>query len=338
MANRETLAPRIAGVAGAEALYNLAREAFDAPADIGYAMEILSATTFTGDAGAKGILDDVSGNAMFTNDFICAAFGYKALGDAGKAGDMLGQGADFAMSGEEKVAVGVGQMLVSGDAAAAAKTLAGALKEISTTEELYGLAKVVAGDIKDAALAGQIYDKIKTKAGRAADFTRLARTIAADLGDKAQAAALINEGTAKYSSAADMITLSGAMGEIDPAAAGALYDKALESAKDFTALMQVLDAAKDNAAFAKAVLAKAGATASAAADLIRLADVHAELGDSAGVADMITKAEEAIANLDEMRKVVEAANKHLSGDTARVARLADKLTKREANQIGRAHV
>jgi hypothetical protein len=94
----------------------------------------------------------------------------------------------------------------------------------------------------------------------------------------------------------------------------------------------VLAAAEGNAEFAKAVLAKAGATASAATDLIKLADVYAGLNDAAGVADMVTKAEEAVANLDEMRKVVEAANKHLASDTARVARLADKLAKREANQ------
>jgi hypothetical protein len=332
MANRETLAPRVASAAGADALYNLAREAFDAPADLGYAMEILSSAAFTGDAGAKGVLDDIAGGAMFTADFICCAFGYKALGQAGDAENALGQGSDFAMSGEEKVAVGMGQMLVSGDAAAAAKTLTGALKEISTTEELYGLGKVVATQIKDATLAGQIYDKIKGKAGRAADFARLAKTIAADLGDSAQAVAVINEGAGKYTAPADLIVLSGAMGEIDPVAAGALYDKALESAKDFTALMQVLDAAKGNAEFTKAVLTKAGATASASSDLIKLADVYAELGDAAGVTEMVTKAEEAIANLDEMRKVVEAANKHLAGDTERVARLADKLAKREANQ------
>ncbi len=332
MATRETLEPRVAGAAGAEALYNLAREAFDAPSDIGYAKEILSGAAFTGDADAKGVLDDVSGNAMFTSDFVCCALGYVALGDSGKAEDMLGQGADFAMSGEEKVAVGMGQMLVSGDAAAAAKTLGGALKEISTTEELYGLGKVVACDIKDSALAGQIYDKIKGKAGRAADFARLAKTVAADLGDKDQAVAIINEGAGKYTAPADLIVLSGAMGEIDPAAAGALYDKALESAKDFTALMQVLAAAKGNAEFTKAVLTKAGAVASASGDLIQLADVYAELGDVAGVADMVSKAEEGVANLDEMRKVVDAVNKHLSGDAERVARVAEKLAKREANQ------
>ena len=332
MATRETLEPRVAGAAGAEDLYNLAREAFDSPADMGFAKEILARPEFTGDAGAAGFLDDTAGGAMFTNDFVALAMGFQALGDAGKAGDMLQQGQDFAMSGEEKVAVGVAQMLVLGDAAAATKSLTSALKEISATEELYGLAKVVACDIKDSALAAQIYDKIKAKAGRAADFARLAKTAAADMGDTALAAGIISEGADKFTAPADLIVLSGAMGEIDPTAAGALYDKALASAKDFTALMQVLDAAKGNAEFTKAVLTKAGTVASASSDLIKLADVYAELGDAAGVAEMVSKAEDGVANLDEMRKVVDAVNKHLSGDADRVARVADKLTKREANQ------
>ncbi len=333
MATRETLEPRLAKAASAEDLYNLAREAFDAPADPGYAKEVVSRPEFAADAKAKKVLDDTAGNAMFTNDFVALAVAYKhGLGDAAKAEEMLGQGQDFAMSGEEKVAVGVGTMLVTGDAAAAAKVLAGALKEISATEELYGLAKVVAGELKDAALAGQIFDKIKSKAGRAADFARLARTIATDLGDKAKAAEIVNEGAGKYAAPADLIALSGAMGEIDPAAAGALYDKALDSAKDFTALMQVLAAAKGNAAFTKAVLAKAGATASATGDLIQLADAYAGIEDASGVVAMLDQAEEAVANLDEMRKVVEAVGKHAAADAARVERVKGKLVKREANQ------
>ena len=332
MATRETLEPRAAQAGSAEDVYNLAREAFDAPADIGYAKALFSLPAFTGDAKAKSFLDDTAGGAMFTNDFVALALGYVAMGDAGKAEEMLGQGQDFAMSGEEKVAVGVGQMLVSGDAAAAAKTLGGALKEISTTEDLYGLAKVVTGEIKDTALAAQIFEKIKGKAGRAADFARLAKTVATDLGDKGQAASIISEGAGKYASPADLITLSGAMGEIDPAAAGALYDKALESAKDFTALMQVLDAAKGNADFTKAVLAKGSALASTTVDLLKLADANAAINDAAGVSKLLDQAEEAVANLDEMRKVVEAVNKLAAGDAARVARVQEKLTKREANQ------
>jgi len=330
MANRSTLESKVAAAAKAADLFALARECFDEPADMAYAKDILSAAAFTGAEDARKALDKVAGDAMFTKDFVTLAIGYAALGDAGKAKEMLGQGADFAMDGGEKVSVGMGQWLALADAAAAAKALTGALKEVSATEELYGLAGVVA-ELNDATLFGLVTDKIKTKAGRAGDFARLARMLAKG-GDKARAVETINEGAAKYGSPADLIALSGAMNEIDPAAAGALYDKALESAKDFTALMQVLASAAGNAEFTKTVLAKAGAVASVSGELIQLVGVYADLGDATGVTDMLTKAEESVANLDEMRKVVEAVEKHAAGDAARVERVKAKLVKREANQ------
>ena len=330
MANRSTLEPKVAAAAKAADLFALARECFDDPTDMAYAKDILNAAAFTGAADAKAALDKVAGDAMFTKDFVTLAIGYKALGDAAKAKEMLGQGADFAMDGGEKVSVGMGQWLALEDAAAAAKALSGALKEVSATEELYGLAGVVA-ELNDAALFGQVIDKIKTKAGRAGDFARLAKMMAQG-GDKAKAVEIINEGAAKYASPADLITLSGAMNEIDPAAAGALYDKALESAKDFTALMQVLAAAAGNPAFTKTVLAKAGAVASVTGELIQLADAYAGIDDATGVTDMLSKAEDSVANLAEMRNVVEAVEKHAANDAARLERVKTKLSKREANQ------
>jgi hypothetical protein len=329
MATRDTLAAKAAAATSAANLFAIARDAFEAPADMGYAKELLNSAAFTGDAGAKAALDKVAGDAMFTKDFVALAIGYQALGDAGKAKDMLGQGADFAMDGSEKVAVGMGQWLALSDAAAAAKALAGALKEVSATEELYGLAAVVA-ELNDTALLGQIVDKIKTKCGRAGDFARLAKLVAAS--DKAKGVEVINEGAAKYGSPADLIALSGAMNEIDPAAAVALYAKALDSAKDFTAVMQVLKAAEGNPEFSKAVLAKGGELATSSDELIQLADACATGGDAASAADMLTKAEEAVGNLFDMRKVVDAVEKHLPSDTARIERVKAKLVKREANQ------
>jgi hypothetical protein len=329
MATRDTLAAKAAASTSAANLFAIARDAFEAPADMAYAKELLSGTAFTGDAGAKAALDKVAGDAMFTKDFVALAIGYQAMGDAAKAKEMLGQGADFAMDGSEKVAVGMGQWLALGDSAAAAKALAGALKEVSVTEELYGLAAVVA-ELNDAALFGQIVDKIKTKCGRAGDFARLAKMVAA--GDKTKGVEIINEGAAKYGSPADLIALSGAMNEIDPAAAAGLYDKALDSAKDFTALMQVLAAAAGNPDFAKAVLAKGGALATSTDELIQLADACATAGDSTGAAEMLDKAEEAVGNLFDMRKVVDAVDKHFASDAVRVERVKGKLVKREANQ------
>ena len=329
MATRDTLAAKAAACTSAANLFAIARDAFEAPADMGYAKELLSGAAFTGDAAARAALDKVAGDAMFTKDFVALAIGYQALGDAAKAKEMLGQGADFAMDGSEKVAVGMGQWLALNDSAAAAKALAGALKEVSVTEELYGLAAVVA-ELNDAALFGQIIDKIKTKCGRAGDFARLAKMVAA--GDKAKGVEIINEGAAKYSSPADLIALSGAMNDIDPAAAAGLYDKALDSAKDFTALMQVLAAAAGNPDFAKAVLAKGGALATSTDELIQLADACATSGDKTGAAEMLDKAEEAVGNLFDMRKIVDAVDKHFASDTTRVERVKGKLVKREANQ------
>jgi hypothetical protein len=329
MATRDTLAAKAAAATSAANLFAIARDAFEAPADMGYAKELLNSAAFTADAGAKAALDKVAGDAMFTKDFVTLAIGYQALGDAGKAKDMLGQGADFAMDGSEKMAVGMGQWLALSDAAAAAKALAGALKEVSATEELYGLAAVVA-ELNDAALFGQIIDKIKTKCGRAGDFARLAKLVAST--DKAKGVEVINEGAAKYGSPADLIALSGAMNEIDPAAAAVLYAKALDSAKDFTAVMQVLKAAEGNAEFSKTVLAKGGELATTSDELIQLADACATGGDAASAAEMLTKAEESVGNLFDMRKVVDSVEKHLPADTARIERVKAKLVKREANQ------
>ncbi|TCS70406.1 hypothetical protein EDC61_1165 [Sulfuritortus calidifontis] len=334
MATRETLEPRVAACKSAEDLYTLAREAFETPADPAYAKELFSRPEFTGDAGAKAFLDDTAGSAMFTKDFIALAMGYKALGDGGQAEAMMGQGQDFAMSGEEKVAVGVGLLLVTGDAAGAVKALSGALKEISSTDELYGLAQMVAGELKEAAsgLLQEVYEKIKAKAGRAGDFARLAKSIAQDLGDKVKAVAVINEGAAKYGSPSDLISLSGVLSEIDASAAGTLYAKALESAKDFIAVKQVLAAAKDNTEFTKAVLAKGAEIATASPELLELAAVSAAIGDKAGAVALLGRAEELVANLDDMRKVVEAAEQYVADDAARVAGLKERLAKREANQ------
>jgi hypothetical protein len=269
---------------------------------------------------------------MFTGDFVACAMGYKALGDAGKAADALQQGADFAMNGDENVVVGIGTQIVTGDSAAAAKVLAGALKEISTTEPLYALLGVVAGTIKDMALSGQIVEKIQAKCGRAADFARLANVVAADMGDAARAGQLINEAAAKYGSPADLIALSGAMANIDPAGAAALHAKALESAKDFNALMSVLKAAEGNADFTKAVLAKGLEVASSTAEFLQLADACATAGDAAQAVVMVNRAEDCVAGLDEMRKVVDAVEKYLASDAGRVAAAKDKLARREANQ------
>lgn len=332
MATRATLEPRLVACASAQAFYDIAREAMDEPSDVAFAQTVFAQAGFAADAGAMGVIDGIAGGAMFTGDFVTCAIAYTALGAADKAGDALQQGAEYAMNAEEKVVVGMGTLIVSGDVAAAGKILAGALKEISTTDALYGLFGVVATQVKDIALASQVVEKIKTKCGRAMDFARLAKTVAMDLADKVQGVAIVNEGAAKYGSPSDLIVLSGAMSEIDPAAAGAMYTQALDSAKDFTAWLQVLKSAEGNAEFTRAVLAKGGDVATTTGEFLQVADACAVAGEATVVEAMVAKAEDAVAGLDEMRKVVEAIEKHVAADAERLARAKDKLARREANQ------
>jgi hypothetical protein len=94
----------------------------------------------------------------------------------------------------------------------------------------------------------------------------------------------------------------------------------------------VLAAAAGNPEFAKTVLAKGGALATSTDELIQLADACVTSGDNASAAEMMSKAEEAVGNLFDMRKVVDAVEKHFASDTARVERVKGKLVKREANQ------
>jgi hypothetical protein len=223
----------------------------------------------------------MAGDAMFTKDFVCLAMGYQALGDAAKAKEMLGQGADFAMEAARKGCRRHGPVAGAGDAAAATKALTGALEgSLHHRRTLRSLA--VVAELNDATLFGQIFDKIKTKAAApptSRAWPRMPPIWAVTRPPRPSKSS--TKAPAKYGSPADLIALSGAMGEIDPAAAGALYDKALDSAKDFTALMQVLAAAAGNAEFTKAVLAKAGATGQRFDRRTdQLADAYADLGDS----------------------------------------------------------
>jgi hypothetical protein len=81
----------------------------------------------------------------------------------------------------------------------------------------------------------------------------------------------------------------------------------------------------------QAALKKAGDLASATGDYIELAEGLMTVGDKPGAAAMMDRAEDAVAGLNEMQKLVDTVDKHLADDTERVARLKLKLEKRQAN-------
>jgi hypothetical protein len=119
----------------------------------------------------------------------------------------------------------------------------------------------------------------------------------------------------------------------DPARAKALYERALAGATDFTAAKTLIESAKQagDTAFMQAALKKAGDLATATGDYIELAEGLASVGDKSGAGALLDKAEDAVAGLDEMQKLVTAVEAHLADDAARLARVKAKLEKRQAN-------
>jgi hypothetical protein len=81
----------------------------------------------------------------------------------------------------------------------------------------------------------------------------------------------------------------------------------------------------------QSALKKAGDMASATGDYIELAEGLANVGDKPGAAALLDRAEDAVAGLDEMQKLVTAVETHLADDAERLARVKAKLAKRQAN-------
>ncbi|OYY76374.1 MAG: hypothetical protein B7Y33_05900, partial [Hydrogenophilales bacterium 16-62-9] len=242
---------------------------------------------------------------------------------------------DYCMSGEEQVALAEAKFKVLGDKAAAVGAYEKALKETGNLDPLIALAKNVMNVIADSAFAKKVLEKAETKISRAVEYGKLAAAAAEHVLDKEYAAAIFNKAAEKLSSVPDLLSLAGEVTKTlgDPQKAKALYQRALEGATDFASAKTLIDSAKQagDAAFMQAALKKAGDLASATGEYIELAEGLAGVGDKSGAAALLDKAEEAVAGLDEMQKLVAAVEAHLADDAERLGRVKAKLEKRQAN-------
>jgi hypothetical protein len=167
------------------------------------------------------------------------------------------------------------------------------------------------------------------------EYSKLAAAAAEHVLDKDYAAAIFNKAAEKLTSVPDLLSLAGEVTKTlgDPARAKALYQRALEGATDFTSAKTLIESAKQagDAAFMQAALKKAGDLATATGDYIELAEGLASVGDKPGATALLDRAEEAVAGLDEMQKLVTAVETHLADDAERLTRVKAKLEKRQAN-------
>jgi len=320
MATRDTLTPKEAQCSGGADYAALALEALQEPADAAY---------------AKELMDREADGCQFTKDLAACAIVYKALGEQGRAEELLQTAEDYCMSGEEQVALAEAKFKVLGDKAAAVGAYEKALKETGNLDPLIDLAKNVMNVIADGAFARKVLEKAEAKISRAVEYSKLAAVSAEHLLDKEYAAAIFNKAAEKLTSVPDLLSLAGEVTKTlgDPARAKALYERALHGATDFTAAKTLIESAKQagDAAFMQSALKKAGDLATATGEYIELAAGLAGVGDKAGAAALLDKAEDAVAGLDEMQKLVAAVEAHLAEDAERLTRVKAKLEKRQAN-------
>lgn len=320
MATRDTLSPKEAQCSSGADYAALALEALQDPADAAY---------------AKELMDRVADDCQFTKDLAACAIVYKALGEQGRAEELLQTAEDYCMSGEEQIALAEAKFKVLGDKAAAVGAYEKALKETGNLDPLIDLAKNVMSVIADGAFARKVLEKAEAKISRAVEYGKLAAAAAEHVLDKDYAAAIFHKAGEKLSSVPDLLSLAGEVTKTlgDPEKAKALYQRALEGATDFTAAKTLIDSAKQagDAAFLQAALKKAGDLATSTGEYIDLAEGLADAGDKPGASALLDKAEDAVAGLDEMQKLVAAVEAHLADDAERLTRVKAKLEKRQAN-------
>ncbi len=320
MANRDTLAPQEAQCSSGAEYAALAMQALQDPADKDY---------------AKDLMDRVADDCQFTKDLAACAIVYKELGEQDRAEELLQTAEDYCMTGEEQISLAEAKFKVLGDKAAAVGAYEKALKETGNLDPLIDLAKNVMSVIADSAFAKKVLEKAEAKISRAVEYSKLAAASAEHLLDKDYAAEIFNKASEKLSSVPDLLSLAGEVTKTlgDPQKAKALYERALNGATDFNAAKTLVESAKQagDDAFMQAALKKAGDLATATGEHIELAEGLASVGDKPGAAALLDKAEDAVAGLDEMQKLVAAVEAHLADDTERLARVKAKLEKRQAN-------
>jgi hypothetical protein len=320
MATRDTLSPQEAQCSSGADYAALALQALQDPADAAY---------------AKDLMDRVADDCQFTKDLAACAIVYKALGEQQRAEELLQTAEDYCMSGDEQVALAEAKFKVLGDKTAAVGAYEKALKETGNLDPLIDLAKNVMSVIADSAFAKKVLEKAEAKLSRAVEYSKLAAAAADHLLDKDYAAAIFGKAAEKLSSVPDLLSLAGEVTKTlgDPTRAKTLYERALHGAADFTAAKTLIESARQagDAAFMQAALKKAGDLANSTGEYIELAEGLAGVGDKPGAAALLDKAEDAVAGLDEMQKLVAAVQAHLADDGERLARVKAKLEKRQAN-------
>lgn len=322
----------------ARTLYSkAARFCDDIPATVAFAKGSLDLFNDTG--WARKTLEDAETDCQFTKQFVELAQGYKQLfDDMDKVRELMGQAAEFAMSGEEQIDLANGYWTLLQDKEAAAAAYDKALAEITDKDALLALAKQAATELDDKKLAQKVYTKAEGRMSSATELSKLAQAVVADVGDKEYAAQVYQRAADGLAAPNDLMLLAGDVLQHlgDRERATNIYRKALTGAKDLNQLTKLLERSREgleDPGLAREILEKAEGVVRETPDFVAVAkQIIAALGDKAFAQRLLEAGEERVTSIGEMKAVTETVKAAFGEDSEWVARVEEKLAKREANQ------
>ena len=289
---------------------------------------------------ARDILEEAETDAQFAAQFVDLARGFKTLlEDDHKVDELLESGAEFAMGGEEFIDLANGYWSLKQDRETASGLYEKGLSEVNDRDTLLALAKTAAKDLENPVLAKTIYSKAESRVTAPGELIKLAESIFNDTADREFAAGIYARAEQQIVGSHDLISLASHIirNLDDREHATTVLRKAVDQSSDFTGASRVFDAIveklPESAELISAAVAKLQQHASSAADFLKIHEKSLVVSDEADSATtLLQAAEERVANLAEMEKVVETVALHHADDADWNTRVAEKLEKRRANQ------
>ncbi len=286
---------------------------------------------------ATEMVSEVDGDCMFTAEFVACAAAWDAIGEKDKIAPLLEQALDFAMSGEEKMAVAEALMQYQGDESAAKEAFVAVLPDLSSNDEIMAGAASAVKMFKDKALAKQFYEKAEGKMTSTTDMLKLARAIVKDAEDKEYATAIYQKAAELTSVPADKVSIGAEIAKEtgNQELADQYFSEAFSKAEGFDDLIKLYDAVVEavgaDAASAKDALAKAKAAAENTTALLEIAKRAYAAGDSADGSATLDQAENAASNLKDLEDVVAVAKELDASNTDRISKIEKMVERRKAN-------
>ena len=337
----KTLKAEGAGDAAAGFYAKAARHCDDMVATAAYARGYVD--IFGDKDAAKKVLDDAETDCQFPKDFAALGAGYKELfDDDAKVAELMEQAAEYAMSGDEFVDLGQGLWTLLGDKDKAEDAFRQALPEVNDKGQLMELAAFIATQVQAPDLAKEFYAKAESKMTAAGERLKLAEAVIEDTGDKALAAEVYARAAEALTQPNDLMSVAANVADRlgDKEKAAVIYRKAFEAMSDLGQFFKLQEAAHEklgDPAFDREVLEAAAKTADGAPEYLDVAGrMIRVLGDKDAARPVLSKAEEQVTSVGEMKNVVAAVKEHFSDDAEWIGVVEEKLARREANQAAYA--